>query len=276
MVSEIRGPGRRTALSSAMMLSVASFARPAFAQQPGSVLDAVRKRGTLVAGVKTDYPPFGYVDGNGNVAGFDIEIAKYIAKALNVGIELRPVTSANRIAMLSSGTIDLLAASLTITRQRWEAIEFSVPYVIMGGKFLVRKGSGVGGYKDLAGKVVAYTQGSPSIALLQTAQPGAKPLIFQDKPQAIQAVMQDKAAAYADDAAPLLWFAKDHPDFDVVGESFSASPIGIGFVQNDTKWRNAINFTISDMWQDGTYATLYRQFFGADPDPCFKIYSWKL
>ena len=255
---------------------LAMFLNTAAAQQQLSILDVVQKRGTLIAGVKADYPPFGYVDERGNTVGFDIEVASYIAKKLGVGLELRRVTSANRVVMLQSKTVDLLAASLTVTRQRWEVIEFSVPYVVMGGKFLVRKGSGVKGYADLADKVVAYTQGSPTISVLKTEQPRATPLILQDKPQAAQAVIQGKAAAYADDAAPLYWFAKDHPELEVVGESFSASPVAIGFLQNDTKWRNAINFALSDMWKDGTYLKVYRQYFGSDPDPSFKIYSWEL
>ena len=69
----------------------------------------VKKRGTLVAGIKTDYPPFGYIDEKGNNAGFDIEIAKYIANKLGVGLELRTVTSGNRIPMLQSNTVDLFA-----------------------------------------------------------------------------------------------------------------------------------------------------------------------
>ena len=129
--------------------------------QQESTLDVVKKRGTLVAGIKTDYPPFGYIDEKGNNAGFDIEIAKYIANELGVGLELRTVTSGNRIPMLQSNTVDLLLASITITRERWSAVDFSVPYIVIGTKFLVKKGSGIKGYPDLAGKTVAYTQGTP-------------------------------------------------------------------------------------------------------------------
>jgi polar amino acid transport system substrate-binding protein len=120
--------------------------------QQQSTLDVVKKRGTLIAGVKSDFPPFGYIDEKGNQVGFDIEIVQYIAKKLGVAVELRPVTSANRIPMLQSQTVDLLAASLSITRERVEAIDFSVPYIVIGSKFLVKKGSGIRGYADLAGK----------------------------------------------------------------------------------------------------------------------------
>jgi polar amino acid transport system substrate-binding protein len=100
--------------------------------------------------------------------------------------------------------------------------------------------------------------------------------VFQDKPQAVQAVIQGKAAAYIDDAAPLFVFAKEHPDLEAVGEVSAPAPMGIGMRQNDAKWRNTIDFALIDLWKDGTYLKLHRQFFGADPDPCFKIYPWEL
>jgi polar amino acid transport system substrate-binding protein len=244
--------------------------------QQESTLDVVKKRGTLVAGIKTDYPPFGYIDEKGNNAGFDIEIAKYIANKLGVGLELRTVTSGNRIPMLQSNTVDLLLASITITRERWNAVDFSVPYIVIGTKFLVKKGSGIKGYADLGGKTVAYTQGTPWGEKLMKEQPQAKALVFQDKPQAVQAVLQGKAAAYIDDAAPLLLFAKDRPDLEAVGDASIPGAMGLGMRPNDSKWRNAINFALIDMWKDGTYVKLYREFFGTDPDPKFQIYTWEL
>jgi len=254
---------------------LAAFLHSAAAQQE-STLDIVKKRGTLIAGVKTDYAPFGYIDEKGNNAGFDIEIVKYIANKLGVKVELRPVTSGNRIPMLQSGTVDLLAASITMTRERWEAVNFSVPYIVIGTKFLVKKGSGIKGYPDLAGKVVAYTQGTPWGDKLTKEQPQAKALVFQDKPQAVQAVIQGKAAAYIDDAAPLVIFAKEHPELEAVGDASLPGAMGLAVRQNDSKWRNAINFALIDMWKDGTYLKLYREFFGSDPDPKFQIYTWEL
>lgn len=247
----------------------------AMAQQE-STLDIVKKRGTLIAGVKTDYAPFGYIDENGKNAGFDIDIVKYIAKKLGVGVDLRPVTSANRIPMLQSKTVDLLAASITMTRERWNAVDFSVPYIVIGTKFLVKKGSGIKGYADLAGKTVAYTQGTPWGDKLKKEQPKAKALVFQDKPQAVQAVLQGKAVAYIDDAAPLFLFAKQHPELEAVGNASIPGAMGLAVRQNDSKWRNAINFALIDMWKDGTYLKLYRKYFGSDPDPSFQIYTWEL
>lgn len=277
------GMARRTLfrdVAGAAALASIAAAEPSRAESAcaeGNTLASVKKRGKLVAGVKSDYEPFGFVDEKGQLAGFDVEIVTYIAGKLGVGVDLRPVTSANRIPMLQSSVVDLLAASLTMTRERMQAIDFSEPYIVIGSRFLVRKGSGIKGYADFAGKTVAFTQGTPWDKRLHAGQPAAKPLVLQDKPQAVQAVIQGKAAAYIDDAAPLIIFAQRHPDeLEAIGNPSKPSPMGIGLRPADREWRNTINFAVSDMWMDGTYARAYQKYLGSAPPPDFEIYSWVL
>lgn len=249
---------------------------PADAQQK-SMLDTVKERGTLVAGVKTDYPPFGYIDESGKTVGFDIDIVEYIAKRLGVKLDMRPVTSANRIPMLMNGTVDLIAASTTITQEREDVVDFSVPYIVIGGKFLVDSKSAISSYKDLAGKTVAFTQGTPWADKLKAEQPQAKHLVFQDKPQAVISLLQGRADAYVDDAAPLAIFAKQHPGkLKVVGEASRPLPMGVAVRPNDSKWRDAVNLALIAMWEDGTWAKLYQKHLETAPEPGFIIYNWKL
>lgn len=246
------------------------------AQAQESTLDAVKKRGTVIAGVKADYPPFGYTDKDGQLVGFDIEIVNYMAKKLGVKVDLRPVTSANRIPMLVNGTIDLLAASFTITIEREKVVDFTIPYFLSGGSFLVKKGSGIKGYSSLAGKTVTFTQGTPWEKKVLQEQPRAKSLVFQDKPQAVLAVKQGKADAYIDDDIPLYLFAKEHPELEVMSGATAKHPMGIAVRENDSKWRDFINFTLVEMWEDGTYKAIHRKLLGVDPDPDLRIFPWKL
>jgi polar amino acid transport system substrate-binding protein len=264
---------RVLALAALTVVALQMAAGPAAAQ---STLEVVKKRGTLVAGVKADYPPFGYTDKDGKVVGFDIDIMQHLAKKLGVQLDLRPVTSANRIPMLQNGTVDVLAASITITLEREQVVDFSIPYFVSGGSFLVRKGSGITGYASLAGKTVTFTQGTPWEKKVLQEQPKAKVLVFQDKPQAVLAVKQGKADAYVDDDVPLYLFAKDHPELQVISGATAKAPMGIAVRENDSKWRDLINFTLIEMWEDGTYKALHRKHLGTDPDPELRIYPWKL
>ena len=96
-------------------------------------LQDVKTRGKLITGVKVDYPPFGFLDKKGVHKGFDIDITKALSKELfgnEDAVEFVSVTSEDRIAFLTSGKIDVIAATLTITEERKRDVDFSIPYFI--------------------------------------------------------------------------------------------------------------------------------------------------
>src|SRR5687768_16879203 len=88
---------------------------PASAQ---STLDAVKARGTLIAGVRFDTPPYGSLDATGKSVGIDIDIANEVAKRLGVRLQLLQVTGQTRIPQLNAGKVDLLLAALARTPER--------------------------------------------------------------------------------------------------------------------------------------------------------------
>lgn len=227
-----------------------------------STLDVVKKRGTLIAGVKFDAPPFGFVDEKGANVGFDIDIVRYIADKLGVKLELKQVTSKTRIPMLQDGQVDLAICTMTHQRGRDEAIDFSITYFMDGQKLLVKKGSGIKTTKDLAGKAVATAQGSTSEINIKRAQPNARVVTFQEYPQAFLALQQGKVQAVTTDSTILLGLKAGNPDYEIVGPAFSAEPYAIGVRENDSKWRDTINFTLQDMWRDGNYKKVYEKWFG--------------
>src|SRR4029078_6634020 len=82
------------------------------------VLDDVKKRGTLIVGVKADYKPFGFRDPSGGIIGIEPHLAADVAKKLGVKLELVPVVSANRMEFLQQGKIDLMMATMSDTQAR--------------------------------------------------------------------------------------------------------------------------------------------------------------
>ena len=233
----------------------------AFAQ---SALDKVKSKGVLVAGVKYDAPPFGFVDETGAVVGFDIDVTKYIADKLGVKLSLVQVTSKSRIPMLQDGTVDMLVATMTHSKARDETIDFSITYFFTGQKLLVKESSGIQSIADLAGKTVATIQGSTSEINIRKAQPTAKILVFQEYPQAFLALRQGKAQAMTTDASILAGFAGMYPGYAIVGPNIAPEPYGIGIRENDSTWRDAINLAIMEMWESGTYHKAYEKWFGAN------------
>ncbi len=254
---------RRGTLSLGVVAAILVLGASGWAEAQ-STLDAVKKRGRLVAGVKTDFPPFGYVDSGGKNLGFDVDVAHRFARALfndENQVELVAVTSGNRIPFLQSGKIDIIIATVTVTEERRQVVEFSEPYFLSGSLLLVPKASPVRGLEDLAGKTVAVVQGSIQDKDVEQLQPKASRLKFGKVSEAVLAVKGGRADAYAHDDILVLTLAKENPDLTAVGKPFIPRPYGIAVRKGDLEFIKWVNAELARMRSDGTYDRLWKKYF---------------
>ena len=247
------------------LFALLATALTAAAQTPQGTLAKIKERGKLLAGVKLDTPPFGFLDDKNEPAGFDIDLVRKIAARIGVPVELVKVTSATRIPLLVSGNVDLVAASMTHTRERDKTIDFSITYYTGGQSLMVPKASDITGVKDLGGKQVAVQQGTTLEKTIAAVAPTAKIVAFRDYTAAWLALSQGRVDAFTGSLNVLQGFLKDNPNFKTVGDLFSAEPFGVGVRQGDSELRDEINFAIQELWTSGEYANLYRKWFNAEP-----------
>ena len=233
-------------------------------------LDTITKAGVVRVGVFEDYPPFGSIGPDMKPQGYDIDVANLIGKSLGVKVELVAVTGDNRMAYLADHKADMLL-SVGQTPEREKVIDFSTPYVMIGGKLLVRKGSAIHNLQDLHGKPVAFALGGSAQQDVQRVVPDIQPVVFNDPPLAVQAVIQEKAVAMIADGSQLYYYAQNNPALMVTGEAWAPKPLAIGLRKDDPKWRREIDTLLADFYSDGSYAATYRKYLGADPDPGFSI-----
>jgi polar amino acid transport system substrate-binding protein len=260
---------KRRQFTAATALGVAFASGPflvetARAETP-STLEGVKQRGVLRAGVRQDVPGFGIVDEKGGTVGFDIDIATELAKRLGVKIELVPVTAATRIPLLQQGRIDLIAATLTHYRERDRVIDFSIGYFWTGQKLMVKKSSNIQSFADMAGKRAGTTVGALALKNLAAAQPKAVGQTFEGYPEAFLAMQRGLVDAVVADVIILAGLRANAPnpgDYVIVGESLGGGDYAIGVRENDSKWRDAINFALQDMWRDGTWDKIYGRWVG--------------
>lgn len=124
-------------------------------------LARIRQRGTLLAGVKTDYPPFGMLDAAGRPQGFEHDLAADLARRLGVGLKLVPVTGANRLQKLEDGSIDIVIATMGDTAERRNLATVVEPsYYASGVTLFMRPESRVSDWQEIRGQTVCATQGS--------------------------------------------------------------------------------------------------------------------
>ncbi|MDF2923436.1 MAG: amino acid transporter substrate-binding protein [Paenibacillaceae bacterium] len=234
-------------------------------------VDAIKKRGKLVAGVKFDTNLFGLKDpASGKVEGFDIDIAKALAKKIlgdETKLELKEVTSKTRIPLLQNGDIDIIIATMTITEERKQQVEFSDVYFMAGQSLLVKKGSPLKSIADLkkADKVLAV-KGSTSATNIRAKAPEATVLEFENYQDAFTALKAGQGTALTTDNAILFGMMKQDAGYEMVGGTFTEEPYGMAIVKGDTGFVSVVNELLADMKKSGDYAKLYESWMGVKPE----------
>ena len=234
------------------------------ARKPSGMLDKLAAGEPLRIGVKVDAPPFGFLLGGAN-AGFDIDIATAIAQ--NVGaqkIEFVPVTSASREQALLTGMVDMVAASMTITRSREERVDFTLPYFEDGQGLLVLKDSDINSYLDLPGRKVGVVAGTTSERNLMQVAPAAKLTTYSTYDELVKALGKGSVEAITSDSMILLGLGKAGASgaYRLAGDPFSTEPYGIAIRENDSDFRDALNESLQALWESGQYSLIFRTWFG--------------
>lgn len=245
----------------------------------GGALEKIQDNGVLAIGVKFDTPPYGFLPkGESEPQGFDVDITTEIAKRLGVKPKFVEANAENRIPYLQTGRIDVIAASMFHTRTRDEAIDFSITYFQDTNKFLVPADSKIKSLDDIAGETVTVTQGSTQQASIERLAPKAKVLAYQDWPATLQAMLRGEAVAVVSSTGILSGLEetanKAGEDVKIVGEGFAPSPIGIGMAEDNSDLRDAINFTLMEMYEDGTYADIYKKWWSSAFPDVYELETW--
>jgi polar amino acid transport system substrate-binding protein len=229
-------------------------------------LHDVKARGKLAAGVRTDFPPFGFVDKLGTNIGLDVDIAKFLAKELwgeGGGVNFVTVIPSNRISFLTSRKVDILLASMSITEERKKVIDFSIPYFLSGHLILAHKDTAIAKYQDLAGKKVATIKETTGDRAIQELVPTAERVQFQRTGEALQALKERRVEAFVQDDVLIYSLLQENPDLKVVNERpFKPAPYGLGVRKGDPEWLDFVNATLAKMREIGEHKRLLQKWFG--------------
>ena len=232
----------------------------------GSTMAKFNEAGKIKVGVKFDQPGIGFRKPGGDPEGFDIEIAKIIAAKLGLepdGIEWVETVSKNREPFLQKGTVDIVAASYSITDDRRKIVGQAGPYYVTGQQLLTRKDdSTIKGPDDLSGKKVCSVTGSTSIKTVEEKY-GAQPAPFGTYSECVQQLLNKQVDAVTTDGAILLGYAAENPDeLQVVGDAFSEERYGIGFKMGETDFCEFINTTLEESFKDGSWEKAFDKTLG--------------
>ncbi|MBT1161092.1 MULTISPECIES: glutamate ABC transporter substrate-binding protein [Bifidobacterium] len=214
--------------------------------------------GKIRIGIKFDQPGLGFKK-SGTYVGFDVDVAKYIAKKLGYSedeIIWKEAPSKQREAMLQNGDVDMILATYSITDERKKAVSFAGPYFVAGQDLLVRKDDhSIKGPEDLNGKRLCSVTGSTSAATVK--EKFASEVQLMEQPgyaECATALFSGIVDAVTTDDIILAGLASaSRGKLRVVGKPFTQEYYGVGIKKGDTKLATQINNAIVQMIQDGSW-----------------------
>ena len=185
-------------------------------------LDEIKKDGKIKIGVFSDKNPFGYVDENGDVQGYDIYFGKRLAKYLlgsEDDVEFTYVEAASRVEYLQSAKVDVILANFTVTDDRAEKVDFALPYMKVALGVVSPDDALIKDVKDLEGKKLIVVKGTTAETYFTDNYPDIELVKFDEYQEAYDALLDGRGDAFSTDNTEVLAWAQQNEGFSVGIES---------------------------------------------------------
>ncbi|QDH20285.1 amino acid ABC transporter substrate-binding protein [Saccharibacillus brassicae] len=230
-----------------------------------NALEKIKSDGKMVIGTEGTYAPFTFHDASGALTGFDVEIAREVAKRLGVEAEFVEAPWDSLLAGIDAGRFNAVFNEVSIRDDRKEKYDFSDPYISSGAVLIVREdNTDIQSLADLKGKKSAQSLTSNLADIAK--ENGAEIVPIEGFNQAIGLLNSGRVDATINDNLSFLDLKKQKPDIalKVVAEADDASQSGGVFAKNQPELIEAVNKALADMHEDGTYKTISEKYFGED------------
>jgi polar amino acid transport system substrate-binding protein len=231
----------------------------------GSDLSAIIGRGKLMVGMDvTDirYQPFEMKDKNGQIIGFDVDLAQIMADELGVNLEIVPTNWDGIIPALVDGKFDLIVSGMAISTERNKAINFSAPYYLSGKCLLInsRDAFHIKDYRDLNRKGTVVVTTFSDDMVLNRYFPETNIVRFKSDEEAVREVVERRADAFIADKARISIFASKYPGTTIaLTDPFTYEPVAVGMRKGDVDLLNWVNNCIEIIKGDGRLPALEKK-----------------
>lgn len=222
--------------------------------------------GKFVVGFDAEYPPYGYMDDNGEYTGFDLELAQAVCDLEGWELVKTPIDWNSKDMELNSGSIDCIWNGFTMTG-REEDYTWSVPYIDNSQVIAAKEDSEIKGLADLEGKIVGVQAGSSALALLEDEE-GQKELAdtfgtlqqFADYNSAFAELQAGSIDAIAMDVGVAQYQLKNREGFVILEETLSAEQYAVGFKKGNEELCETVNADLMTLLENGTFAELAEKY----------------
>ncbi|NLC67785.1 MAG: amino acid ABC transporter substrate-binding protein [Clostridiaceae bacterium] len=231
--------------------------------------EKVKEKGKFVLGLDESFPPMGFTDENGEIVGFDIDVAREVCSRLGIELVLQPINWDAKEQELSSNNIDCIWNGFTITEERKQNVLFSEPYMNNRQIIVVKEDAPYNTMEDLKGKKLGLQSQSSAQDALDAHEDFKKSLgevvLFDTNTVAIMDLEKGGIDALLVDEIVIRYYMQNKKaNFKIFEKELSHEEYGIGFRKKDKKLMQKIQETLNDMAKDGTLAQISIKWFDED------------
>jgi len=251
--------------------SVASGSGDSAEKNVYRTLDEIRESGTVKIGVFSDKAPFGYVDENGNYAGYDVYFAERIAQDLGTKVEYVSLDPANRVEFAETGKVDIVLANFTVTPERAEKVDFALPYMKVQLGIVSSEKDPINDVSDLegTGKELIIAKGTTAETYFESNHPDVTLQKYDAYADAYNALLDGRGAGLSTDNTEVLAWASVNPGFVVnvaaLGDVDSIAPAVAKGNETLLNWLNdEIKALGEEQFFHADYEATLREVYGAD------------
>lgn len=227
----------------------------------------IKNKGEFIVGLDDAFPPMGFKDENGEIVGFDIDLAREAAKILGVEVKFQPVIWENIASELSNKNVDVIWNGLSITEERKKNMLFTDPYMEDRQMIVVAKGSSIKGKADLAGKTVGLQAGSSSEDALNAdtkTKESLKEIVpYTSNDQALMDLKNGRVdAVVVDEVVGRYYISKHMDDYTILEDHFGVEDFAVGLRKGDKAFAAELNKALKQLKENGKAEEISIKWFG--------------
>ena len=236
--------------------------------------DKYQQQKSITVGFDNTFVPMGFEEKNGNYAGFDIELAKYVSKKLGITVHFQPIDWDMKETELQNGTIDAIWNGYSATDERREKVAFTIPYMQNTQILVVKKTSGIHSVEDMTGKVLGAQNGSSGMLdfeehpeVLKNRVKGGDADQYQSVNEAIIDLKNDRIDALLIDRVYADYYLTTEgiaDEYDTIPSGFESESFAVGVRPADKKLLEALNQAFKELYREGIFQQISQKWFGED------------
>ena len=232
----------------------------------------IKDSGVIRIGVFTDKAPFGYIDENGKNQGYDVYFTDRLAKDLGVQVEYISLDPASRVEYAETGKADIVAANFTVTPERAEKVDFSLPYMKVSLGVVSPDGAVIKSVEELKDKTLIVSKGTTAEYYFSKNHPEVKLQKYDSYADAYNALLDGRGDAFSTDNTEVLAWAKSNPGFTVgINSLGDVDTIAVAVQKGNTDLLNWINNEIKELGKENFFHEAYKAtlepIYGDSADP---------